>query len=45
MFCEILSNELGDFKEELNGLVITQATFLGIKQYGYHCIDENGVKV
>ena len=30
-----LSNEIGEFKDELNGLVIKEAIFLGIKQYGY----------
>ena len=29
------SKELGMFKDELGGINITEATFLGIKQYGY----------
>ena len=37
-----LSNEIGEFKDELNGLVIKEAIFLGIKQYGYKYTDKNG---
>ena len=31
----LIGVELGQFKDELNGLVIKQAYFLGIKNYGY----------
>ena len=30
-----LGKDLGLFKDELDGIVIKHATFLGIKQYGY----------
>lgn len=35
---------LGLMKDELNGLTMSEAYFLGIKQYGYYYIDENGIK-
>lgn len=38
------STELGMFKDELNGAVIEEATFLGIKQYGYWYL-EKGVRI
>ena len=41
-FKHLLSNNLGDFKDELNGLVIEKAIFLGVKQYGFKYKDENG---
>ena len=41
----LLSKELGDFKDELNGLTINEAAFLGIKQYGYWYIDKKGNKI
>jgi hypothetical protein len=31
----LIGNDLGQFKDELNGLVIKQAYFLGIKNYAY----------
>ena len=37
-----LSDEIGDFKDELDGLLIEEATFLGIKQYGYKYSDKSG---
>ena len=40
----ISSTELGMFKDELNGSVIEEATFLGIKQYGYWYL-EKGVRI
>lgn len=33
--------ELGQFKDELNGVLIDNATFLGIKQYGYQYQQNN----
>jgi hypothetical protein len=33
--------ELGKFKDELNGIEIKEATFLGIKQYGYTYEENN----
>jgi hypothetical protein len=35
------SNKLGFMKDELNGKVIKEAYFLGIKQYGYYYINDN----
>jgi translation initiation factor 2 beta subunit (eIF-2beta)/eIF-5 len=35
------SNKLGYMKDELNGKVIKEAYFLGIKQYGYYYKDDN----
>ena len=35
--------ELGKFKDELGGETLEEATFLGIKQYGYW-YNENGVR-
>lgn len=35
------SNKLGYMKDELNGKVIKEAYFLGIKQYGYYYLDDN----
>ena len=39
-FSHIISAELGDFKDELNGLIISKAIFLGIKQYCYQYFNE-----
>lgn len=36
-----IGKELGMMKDELNGKIITEAYFLGIKQYGYKYIDNN----
>ena len=41
-FSHIISAELGDFKDELKGLVINKAIFLGIKQYGFQYLDKDG---
>ena len=38
----LIGRELGLFKDELNGLLIKEAYFLGIKQYGYWYLDSNG---
>jgi hypothetical protein len=35
------NNKLGFMKDELNGKVIKEAYFLGIKQYGYYYLDDN----
>lgn len=32
---ELMGSELGLFKDELNGSIISKGVFLGIKQYGY----------
>jgi len=37
----LIGKELGLMKEELNGLIIKEAYFLGIKQYGYWYHDSN----
>lgn len=44
----LISKELGFMKDELNGSVINEAYFLGIKQYGYtysnvHALDTTGI--
>ena len=41
----INNKELGLMKDELNGCIINEAYFLGIKQYGYHYIDNEGNRV
>lgn len=43
-FKHLLGKELGLFKDELDGLVIQEAEFLGIKQYGYWYIDKTGTR-
>ena len=40
-FSHIISAELGDFKDELNGLIISKGIFLGIKQYCYLYFNED----
>lgn len=37
-----LSDKLGDFKDEMNGLIISKAIFLGIKQYAYQYLNSEG---
>jgi hypothetical protein len=39
-----LGSDLGLMKDELKGKVISEAYFLGIKQYGYYYYDENKKK-
>ena len=41
----LLGSELGLMKDEMNGLVIQEACFIGPKKYGYWFIDEIGNKV
>jgi hypothetical protein len=36
-----IGNDLGLMKDELNGLVIKEGYFLGIKKYGYKYINKN----
>jgi hypothetical protein len=36
-----IGSDLGLMKDELNGLIIKEAYFLGIKKYGYQYIDKN----
>jgi len=38
----LLGPELGQYKDELKGLVINEAIFLGPKKYGYYIIDAEG---
>jgi len=38
---KFIGSELGLMKDELNGLTIKEAYFLGIKKYGYQYLDEN----
>ena len=37
------TDKLGDFKDELDGLIIDRALFLGIKQYGFQYINNSGI--
>ena len=41
-FLHLISDKLGEFKDELNGLIISKAIFLGLKQYGYQYTDLDG---
>jgi len=38
---KFIGSELGLMKDELNGLSIKEAYFLGIKKYGYQYYDRN----
>ena len=40
-----IGEEIGQFKDEMNGLVINEGIFLGIKEYGYTYINKNGDKI
>jgi hypothetical protein len=40
-----LGNDIGLFKDELNGIIIQEAYILGIKQYGYWYYDNNNNKI
>jgi len=42
---KLIGKELGMFKDELDGGVIEEAIFLGIKQYGYWFYNKAGLKV
>jgi len=42
---EIVTSDLGDMKDELNGSIIKEAYFLGIKQYGYYYHDKDDNKI
>jgi hypothetical protein len=39
---ELIGDDLGLMKDELNGLMIKEAYFLGVKKYGYQYEDKNG---
>lgn len=41
----LIGKDLGLMKDELNGLLIKEAYFLGIKKYGYWYLDENGNRI
>jgi hypothetical protein len=41
----LVGKELGMMKDELDGLVIEEGYFLGIKQYGYWFYDSEGYKI
>jgi hypothetical protein len=41
----LIGKDLGLLKDELNGLVINKAFFLGIKQYGYWYNNDNNTKI
>jgi len=42
---DLIGKELGLMKDELNGLTIKEAYFLGVKQYGYWYHDSNNIKI
>lgn len=42
---KLLGNELGMFKDELNGCLIQEIYVLGIKQYAYWYNDNNGHRI
>jgi hypothetical protein len=44
-FKHLLGPEIGMFKDELDGLVIQEAEFIGVKQYGYWYYDKNANKI
>lgn len=41
----LIGKEIGLMKDELNGILIKEAIFLGIKQYGYWYLDKNGNRI
>lgn len=43
-FLHLIGDKLGEFKDELNGLIIQEAIFLGIKQYCFRYLDEQGIQ-
>jgi len=40
----LIGNELGLMKDELNGLIIKEAIFLDVKKYGYWYFNKNNIK-
>ncbi|KAH8901783.1 hypothetical protein BR93DRAFT_888739 [Coniochaeta sp. PMI_546] len=42
---KFVGDKLGLMKDEMNGILIEEAIFIGPKQYGYWFIDANGVRV
>jgi hypothetical protein len=41
----LIGSDLGQMKDELNGKIIQEGIFLGLKKYGYWYQDDNGSKV
>jgi hypothetical protein len=41
----LIGNDLGEMKDELNGLTIQEGIFLGVKKYGYWFLDEINNKI
>ncbi len=41
----LLGTEIGEMKDELSGITINEAYFLGIKQYGYWYVDSKGERI
>lgn len=41
----LIGKELGQMKDELDGNIIKEGYFLGLKQYGYYYLDETGNKI
>ena len=41
----LIGDNLGLYKDEMNGRLIEEAYFLGVKQYGYWFFDENNQRV
>lgn len=41
----LIGKEIGKFKDEMNGLIIQEAIFLGPKRYGYWFFDKNNKRI
>lgn len=41
----LIGDTIGLYKDEMNGLLIQEGYFLGIKQYGYYYYDQNNNKI
>jgi hypothetical protein len=41
----LIGKDLGLLKDEMNGMIIKEAYFLGIKQYGYWFNNDNNIKI
>ena len=42
---DLIGSEIGAMKDEMKGLIIKEAYFLGIKQYGYWFLDTDGKRI
>ena len=41
----LIGKDLGQFKDELDGLLIKEIYVLGVKQYGYYYINKDGLRI